>query len=347
MRSDLLAIKVLLITFTILFTGFNFANVTTQLYLNSSKLINLQGEQKHWFRLPENHKYHELQVTIPADGNTLYYPVIALHDQFKNVTRIIQAPIKLEQLGPYKYGMKLFVPFSPNDIYISLHTPQDLVGQKFKIDRTYSTVIPITSSGTTYYVSSVNNQNSVTYQITNNGFVEFTLPEENSFSPQAQQSDWFFDIGVNFGGDTISNNPGGDNYKAGGGALLMAGYDWSLPEFKNFSYQLSSGIRYQGAEVGEGENFGWVSRLVLDYDFGEWHISAGVHVDLLSYNKDEFGVKNEIDDVIAPIVSAEWEMMPWMNLTVTYMSAEFKDQTGVIYEGNQFGLGLKMFNTGF
>ncbi len=320
-----------------------FAN--TQLHFNNNKTVYLQGSDLTWFSLPIKHRYHEIKLTVIVDDKTLFYPIITLYDQFKNVRSEIKSPINVKSIGAYKEGVEISIPFGPEDVYMSINMPQELVGQQFNITQNQNTVIPVFSNGSTYYVPSGNNQYSVTYTLMDKGFIELALPEENKFSPEYKQNGWYFDLGVNFGGDTIANNPGGDNYKAGGGALLMLGYDW--PSNDDFSYQVSTGFRYQGAQLGDGENFGLVSRVEADYDFGEYHLGIGLHLDILSHTKDEFGKKTKIDDSISPFISASWEMLPHINLTGTYMFAEFTDENDVVYKGNQFGLGLRMTGLNF
>lgn len=70
------------------------------------------------------------------------------------------------------------------------------------------------------------------------------------------------EFGVNFGGN---------DYKAGGGGLLLVSYYWPDELLENTSYQISTGVRYQGAKIGKGENMGWITKVamshaLMDYD---------------------------------------------------------------------------------
>lgn len=168
------------------------------------------------------------------------------------------------------------------------------------------------------------------------------------------------EFGVNFGGDTIAYNPGGDDYKAGGGALLLVGYYWPDELLENTSYQVSTGVRYQGAKIGKGENMGWITKVamshaLMDYDLinngslRNYDVSVGVglQIDLFSYTKNEFGVKTNINDSISPYIFAEWEIAPLVSFTASYLITEFTDENNVVYNGNQFGLGLRMAGLNF
>lgn len=339
----ILALSLLLIS---VFTAASEYPRMTNLYLNQSKTVHLKGDSETWFRLPKEHKYHEIELSIAADNGRIYYPIVKIYDRFKNPTRVLRTPIQIVQLGPYKEGIKVSIPFAPNDEFISISTAENLIGQSFTVERSGSTITPIILDGGTYYVPSVNVVNPIRYTFAKQGFAELLLPEDNKFSPEYQQEGWFFEMGVNFGGDTVANNPGGDDYKAGGGALLLMGYDWPS-SWEDISWQASGGIRYQGAKVGEGENFGVIGRFAVDYDMGIFHTGFGLHLDMLGHTKDEYGHKTEFDSSIAPFLYIEWEMTPWFNLSASYMLAEFKDSNGKLYDGDQFGLGLKITNIDF
>ena len=323
----------------LIISGATFAN--TQLYLNNSKTVYLQGSELTWFNLPIGKRYSEIKLTISADDQTLFYPIITLYDRFKNARTAIRAPINLTHIGPYKEGIVLRVPFNEYDTFMSIHTPKDLVGQQFSIARGQNTIIPVMTNNGTYYVPSATNEKLITYTLVDSGFVELTLPMDSGENPEYGQNGWFVDFANNFGGDKIATNPGGDDYKAGGGVLMLFGYDKALEGVPNVSYQLSGGFRYQGAQIGKGENFGVVSQLAVDYDFGLYHAGVGIQLDTLNYNKNELGQKTEFDDTVSPFIKAEWEVEPWLNITASYLFADYKDEYGKSYKGNQFGLGIR------
>lgn len=339
--------KNLVLSLILVFTTSASANSIHQLYFNDSKTMLLEGSELTWFKLPPERVYHEIKLAVSIQNRQLFYPVLTLYDDNKNVRSVIRPPIRIVKVGAYKEGIEVNIPFSHKDTYMSINMPRDLIGQQFNVEKNLSTILPVTTNGSTYYVPSVNSATQVTYRFMDKGFIDITLPKEMTYSPERKQDGGFFELGVNFGGDTIAYNPGGDDYKAGGGALLLIGYDWPNEYVENTSYQVSTGFRYQGAQLGKGENMGWITKLAFDYDFGQYHVGVGLHLDLFSHTKNEFGVKTKIDDSVSPYIFAEWEMTPWVNLTTSYLMAEFTDENGVTYKGSQLGLGLKMTSLDF
>lgn len=314
----------------------------TQLSFSQQVKATISDTNKHWYRLPDNHQHQQLTVYIETNGNKVYYPEITLYNQYNQPTRVIRSPINIEAIAPYKTGFKVIVPFSPNDEFFTIHMPKQLIGQTFMVAQQGNQVTPVYIGGDTAYVATATtNQQQYIFDAFAN--IEIVVPGINQFYADYNQQGWLFEFGVKFGGDFVANNPGGDNYRAGGGAELLIGYDWSPKPQSALSLQALAGFRYQGAKLGKGKNEAYTVKLQANYELEQYAFGIAMQGDINSITHDEFGNQISYENVWYPQVYGEWKMSDSINFTLAYQWAELEADTGQLYQANQWFLGMKMF----
>ncbi|MDH5178158.1 MAG: hypothetical protein OEY07_00645 [Gammaproteobacteria bacterium] len=169
-------------------------------------------------------------------------------------------------------------------------------------------------------------------------------PQQASGSqgPVRSKSGLQFDMGVWFGGDLVAVNPGGDNYNAGSGAVLGVAYVVDLAKEEGWKLDTSFGMRYQGAKVGQGSNEGIIieSSIVKEWDgFG---VGAGLHYDFQNSVHDALGVETKFKDTLGTVVLVKYISRSGIEFVFKYLMADFESTGGRLYDGNQFGLFMKL-----
>ena len=152
----------------------------------------------------------------------------------------------------------------------------------------------------------------------------------------------FFELGVWFGGETIAVNPGGDNYSAGSGMLLAGGFAHTIFDNPDISNRNALGIRYQGAQIGEGENRGLILESTITHEWNPILIGAGLHVDLFNQVNDQFGNATKLNDSIGLVFNIEFIANEKVNFSLKYLITDYKSTDGAKYNGDQVGLTLVM-----
>ena len=147
---------------------------------------------------------------------------------------------------------------------------------------------------------------------------------------------FYVDAGVAFGGDTVAQNDnggkGGDDYSAGGGAVLATGIVVDLMDSYKYQARSSLGYRYQG---GDGRNKGIVIEGSLVYRVRDSiSVGAGVYADISSETKTGEGEVIKFDNSIAPMALVEWSVAPSIAIGLKYINAEYSTDTKV-YDGKQ------------
>lgn len=146
---------------------------------------------------------------------------------------------------------------------------------------------------------------------------------------------YFFEIGTSFGGDEIAVNNngglGGDNYKAGGGAILGLGIKKTLSG--NIKAQGLVAYRYQG---GDGSNSGVVLEGAALYQFNK-NISAGLglHADLTSKTNTPGGNTIKFNNAVGPMILVDWTIDTKLAIGLKYIAIDYETSEGIDFEGNQ------------
>lgn len=162
-----------------------------------------------------------------------------------------------------------------------------------------------------------------------------------SCSALAEQSlSYHFDFGTWFGGDKLAQNPDGDDYKAGSGAVLGLGIDWELNQQHELFFRNNLGYRYQGAKSGNGGNRGVVFETALVKQINQFNLVGGLHIDLNAVTKDYTGNRLEYDNAVGQYLGIEHMTFETWGFGIKYLVQEYELSNGAKVSGNQFGLFL-------
>ena len=150
----------------------------------------------------------------------------------------------------------------------------------------------------------------------------------------------FMGLGVWFGGDKVANNPDGDNYDAGSGAIMELGAFYQPFQNMEIMHRNSVAYRYQGAKTGKGESSGVVLETSLSKEWTNIGLGAGFHVDLMNQVSDTDGNKTKFKNSIGPVIYAEWVASEKLNFVFRYLMVDYEAEDGTGFSGNQFGVFL-------
>lgn len=149
---------------------------------------------------------------------------------------------------------------------------------------------------------------------------------------------YYYDFGAWFGGDKIADNPDGDNYNAGSGAVFDFGVSFLLFEKYDLYTRNSIGYRYQGSETGSGRNKGLVLESSIVKELRYYNLGFGLHADIASSTSDYFGFETEFQDAFGPFVSFEYMIDYGLGFGLKYHMLDYTSVDGVEYSGDQAGL---------
>lgn len=166
----------------------------------------------------------------------------------------------------------------------------------------------------------------------------------SGFSPLTLAADFSlgYELGTSFGGEEVAENDngglGGDNYNAGGGAILAITGDFAMSERLNA--RALAGYRYQG---GDGSNSGVVLEGSAVYQIAdEFFAGVGFHGDMANEVETATGETIEFETAIGPMVMAEWLFTPQLGLGTKYIQMDYETNNGVAYEGDQGTIYVRM-----
>lgn len=161
-----------------------------------------------------------------------------------------------------------------------------------------------------------------------------------TYAKAEQNLFYHFDFGTWFGGDKLAQNPGGDDYKAGSGAVLGLGLDWRFSERHDLFFRNNLGYRYQGAKSGSGGNRGIVYETALVKGIGQINLVGGLHMDFDAVTKDEYGNRLEYDNAVGQYLALEHMTFGNWGFGLKYLIQDYKLSNGTTVSGDQFGIFL-------
>lgn len=227
-----------------------------------------------------------------------------------------------------------------NARYIVITSPPVANNPSLFFSRTSDVNIPIALENSVIFTRIGQSTTVFSEKLTKTPDIHMQLPDYGQKRPyQGLVTGGFYvDVSANFGGEKVADNPNGDNYNAGGGAVIGAGYAKPLfLENHRWLAQASLAYRYQG---GDGHNSGLVAEGLIGYVFPKFMLSAGFYGDFNGVVKDTSGQETRFNPAYSPQLRATTSGNKFWTLYARLLSLEFESKDGREFKGDFFGLGL-------
>jgi len=291
------------------------------------------------YQLPSSDRIYTIEISSKVVNGAVFVPYAIQLDKEYNV---LGSKLLYEKPDDYRMSartMELALSISQQSKYLVLTTLADY--ERFQIAgrESINSLVPINTGTTTLYTS-VKTGNRFRYtQLTGSPNLEIHLPQEGQTSPVVDFSGWFLEMGSNFGGETIAVNTGGDNYSAGGGALLGIGYAKSLRvnQFR-FNPRIQLAYRTQG---GDGSASGVVLQGLLAKTFPKFILGAGFYFDMNGKVKSEAGEITKFNNAIGTQAIVEFRATDYVNLYLRLLNINYEERgSNIERKGDTFGIGI-------
>ncbi len=296
--------------------------------------------ESYLFELPEYRKAgKEFIVDSRVFKGQFYYPIILILDENLELIQEVRQPIEFQQLTLSQQRFLTGDLLDENAKYLVITTDPTNFGKgvDYLVESSNST--PIYSGGTVIFVPGRTRQLLNTASISSEGKIKILLPFDFGESPQRRYQGFTFEFGIGFGGERIAENPDGDDYRAGGGAVFSAGYS------KNFkgtpiNWRVLGGFRYQGGQ-GTNQGFHFLPSLYLSTRYVNF--GAGLQFDFGNSVKAPDGTKTSFTGATGLNIWLEGKLMETLGFNLFHISTEYEDSNSIVYSGSRTGFMLNFW----
>jgi len=291
------------------------------------------------FKLPSFETDYTIKISSKVVNGAVFVPhAIQLDNNFG----VLDSTVLIDKPNQFRMSAKtieLELLVSSRSQYLVLTTLAEYEQIQLAARESNSNLMPIyTGTSTIYTKIPVGNQIGLT-QLSGSPDLTIHLPPAGRITPVVDFSGWFLELGSNFGGETIAVNTNGDNYSAGGGALLGVGYSKAL-RINQFSFnpRVQLAYRYQG---GDGSASGIVLQGLIAKSFRKVVLGAGLYADMNGKVKSEAGQITKFNNAVGAQAIIEYRATDYGNLYLRLLNIDYEEQgSDEIRKGDRFGVGL-------
>lgn len=271
----------------------------------------------------------------------IYYPIIIkLSDSFE-IQEIIKQKVSLEGSDLFGWGINNEIVLNKKTRYLLVTTDPQLKSKNFTHVYSQQNSTPVYSGSTMIVVPTNVSVNNISIRFTDNPKIIMSVPTRMYYRPFKREKGFYYGLGIYFGGDKVADNPSGDDYKAGSGAVFPIGYSHSIGN-SNFVARYGIAIRYQGSQDGNSRNLGYFLDGIVSYQTRYVNFGTGLHYDFASSIRDLNGKVYKFDPVLSPKFVLEGRVKGIANMGFEYIIADFKSE-GVNYNANRIGWFMRFF----
>ncbi|MEQ9164912.1 MAG: hypothetical protein RLO12_01535 [Fulvivirga sp.] len=297
------------------------------------------------FEIPQfkEKRMKRIRFSSVVKKNEFYYPIYIQLDSNYEVLKISKDMVDLS--GGYLFSLedRTDIQIDKETKFILLTTDSSLFSKGFEFLEKSQNMTSIYSGSTLVYVPTTYSYTSRDIKFSDEPIIRVIAPtNRGSNNPIKREQGVYFGIAVSFGGDKVANNPSGDDYRAGGGAIFNLGYSQVLFS-SNFVGRLGFGYRHQGSKDGNAVNRGFLGEAVITYQTRYINIGLGGHMDMSNSIRNLNGEKFDFVDRIGPKVITEYRFGGLGNLGLEYVFMDYETTKGVAYGGNRFHITMKFF----
>jgi hypothetical protein len=299
------------------------------------------------FEIP-SFKRDSLQIEIRSliENYELFYPIIVKLNSDFELQEIIKSTIRIEGTDFIDLGDLRLISADKSTKYLLITTDSSLINRKFPYfyEMNNVNILPIYTGTDMIYNSTYSSSviyNNITFS--DKPRISIIVPTKMSKRPIRREDGIYFGLGTNFGGDKVLDNPGGDPYKAGGGAFICAGYSHPM-HFLNFVGRYGIGYRYQGSkEGGNARNSGILSEAILVLQTNWINIGVGGQLDIANSVRDLKGQEVNFKTNLGPKFVLEYRYKGFGNLGLEYLLMDYSSTDNRKYNGNRIGVAMRFF----
>jgi len=291
------------------------------------------------FSLPFAGDGYTIDVSSFVKGDGVFVP---LAFQLDADFQLVSSEILISQISNWRStrdSMESMLSIDKRAKYLVITTIVDAQNAHLLYPKKQSINVPV-SVGTTTVMTSINKgYEDVTTALSLRPSLELNVPDFPGIAPGTKFAGWFIEMGVNFGGAKVADNPKGDHYGAGTGAVIGVGYA-AVSSFSAFHLRprVHAAYRYQG---GDGNASGFVFQSLISKTYSKLNVSAGIYADLAGKVESVNGVTTKFKSAFGPQVLLEYRATRFTNLYLRGLNMNYKGKTdGLDYDGAKFGLGL-------
>lgn len=271
----------------------------------------------------------------------IFYPIfIKLNDKYE-VQEVIMGNLEIE--GSELYGMydESIINIDKTTRYILITTDTALVSKSMThVYETQSSTAIYTGSTPIFIpVSSIASKEII---MSDTPRLLVWVPFAKNRKIFKRENGIYWGLGASFGGEKVADNPNGDNYRAGGGAIITLGYTHSILS-SNFVGRYGAGFRYQGNKDGDARNLGYLSEVILTYQTRYVNLGIGGQIDMGNSTRDMEGNIFKFETAAGPKFVLEGRYEGILSVGLEYILMNFSTTENRDYKGNRLGVAVKFF----
>jgi hypothetical protein len=295
------------------------------------------------FELPALRKeVLKLELSSHLHNSMIYYPVIVkLNDNFE-IQELIKEELDISGTPAHRAEHTSFIEVDNTTRYILLTTDPAMKGKSVIHFYESSEMLAVHTGITPIFVPSASRQQFSQYKFTTIPQISIRVASANNREIFRREQGYYFGLGAAFGGEKVADNPGGDSYRAGGGATISLGFGRSVFS-SDFVMRFGLGMRYQGSQQGKGSNRGIFTEIMATWQTPEINIGLGGQLDAANSVTDSEGKIIAFRPALGPKISLEYRVAGMGNIGLEYLPVSFNTTNNVRYSGNRIALAMKFF----
>lgn len=147
-------------------------------------------------------------------------------------------------------------------------------------------------------------------------------------------------FGAWFDGETVAENPDGEDYAADSGSMVQLGCTYLHGAENRYSSNVSLGYRYQLDKSGKGRSSGWSFESSIAGHWGGFLAGLGGLVQFKGEVRDFSGTKTKIEPSFGGFVFVGFSLGRGLELQIRQHYVPLESESGDSYEGSKYGVFL-------
>lgn len=288
-------------------------------------------------------------INKSSNKSGLFYAGVMFLDENGGLNRLVINPIELDNLGIKGYFSFQSIEVTEADRYMVVFTPEKIINKSFGYLDQNTTTTPLITGGSMYVIPGRTTYYAKGATFTDTGEFELMLPYQGYQMPLARQDKFYWSIGYSYGGETLANaTDQGDDFRAGGGLLISAG--WAVPVFNNpyTNIRTSFGYQYDNGDTNLGDSTlqTYVADASLMYSTKEFNIGIGLNYHISpELNTSLPGTSQIFDDAFGTQIILEMRGSETISVGMRFVSMDYTNSiTKNNLNANQLGFFLHIFH---